>query len=60
MLNMSNINNKKAQGLQNPQNVDHQMSSSLMSEKMDKRHMAKYSSGNQKNINVSCHILIFN
>lgn len=29
------------------------MSSSIMSEKVDKRHMANFSSGNQKNIKVS-------
>ena len=50
---MSNINKNKQIS-----NVEQCMSSSLMSEKLDKKHMVNFSSGNQKNIKVSW--IIFN
>ena len=55
-MNIQNQNYDKftsKKGVAGTQNVDQQMSSSLMSEKLDKRHMVNFSSGNQKNINVS-------
>ena len=48
VLNMSNINKNKQIS-----NVEQCMSSSLISEKLDKKHMVNFSSGNQKNIKVS-------
>jgi hypothetical protein len=45
ILNISNINKVKQVS-----NVEQCMSSSLLSEKLDKRHMVNFSSGNQKQI----------
>ena len=43
----------KKMGSSKISNAEQQMSSSLLSEKLDKRHVVNLSTGNQKNIKVS-------